>query len=105
MRNTLEQKASFKNPNRATCINLILANSSRSFQDTCTVESGFSDFHKFFDIVLKLYFPKQKPYIQNFRDYKILQIDLFILELDFETPKHDVCNLEFEHFLTFLLNF
>ena len=82
-----------------------MANSSGSFQGTCIVESGFSDFHKFFDVVLKLYFPKQKPYIQNFRDYKRFQIDLFILELDFETPKHDVYNLEFEHFLTFLLNF
>ena len=90
LRNILEQEASFKNPNRATCINLILADSSRSFQDTCTVECGFSDFHKFFDIVLKLYFPKQKPYIQTFRDYKRFQIDLFKLELDFETTKHDV---------------
>ena len=49
--------------------------------------------------VLKLYFPKQKPNIQTFRDYKRFENDLFRSELDYELSKLDACNLEFEHFL------
>ena len=54
----------------STCINLIPSNSCRSFQDTFTVETGLSDFHKLVVTVLKLYFTKQKPNIQTFQDYK-----------------------------------
>ena len=82
---------------------MILTNSSRSFQDTCTVETGLSDFHKLVVTVLKLYFPKQKPNIQTFRDYKRFQNDLFRSELDYELTKLDVCNLELEHFLNIFI--
>ena len=47
----------------------------------------------------KLYFPKQKPNIQTFRDYRRFQNDLFRSELNYELSKLDVCNLELEHFL------
>ena len=68
--------------------------------------TGLSDFHKLVVTVLKLYFPKQKPNIQTFRDYKRFQNDLFRSELDYELSKLDVCKLEFEHFLNiFLLKF
>ena len=49
--------------------------------------------------VLKLYFPKQKPNIQTFRNYKKFQNDLFRSNIDYERSKLDVCNLESEHFL------
>ena len=63
LKNIVKQTTCFKNPDRPSCIDLILANSSRSFQDTCTVETGLSDFHKLVVTVLKLYFSKQKPNI------------------------------------------
>ena len=47
--------------NRPSCIDLILTSSPRSFRDTCTVETGLSDFHKLVVTVLKLYFPQKKP--------------------------------------------
>ena len=83
---------------RPLIVDLILTNSCRSFQDTCTVETGLSDFHKLVVTVLKLYFPKQKPNIQTFRDYKRFQNGLFRSGLDYELSKLDVCSLEFEHF-------
>ena len=98
LKNIVKRKTCFKNTNRPSCIDLILTNSYRSFQDTCTVETGLSDFHKLVVTVLKLYFPKQKPNIQTFRDYKRFQNSLFRSELDYELSKLDVCNLEFEHF-------
>ena len=75
LKNIVKQKTCFKNPERPSCIDLILTDSSRSFQDTCTVETGLSDFHKLVVTVLKLYFPKQKPNIQNFRDSKMIYLD------------------------------
>ena len=53
--------------------------------------------------VVKLYFPKQKPNIQAFQDYKRFQNDLFRLELDYELSKIDVCNLEFDHFFNIFI--
>ena len=72
-----QAKDLFRNPDRPSCINLILTNSSRSFQDTCTLETRHSDFHKLVFTVLKIYFSKQKPNIQTFRDYRRFQNDLF----------------------------
>ena len=103
LKNIFKQKTYFKNPDRPSCIDLILTNSSRSFEDTCTVETGLSDFHKLVVTVRKLYFPKQKPNIQTFRDYKRFQNDLFRSELDYELSKLDVCNLKFEHFLNIFI--
>ena len=98
LKNIVKQKTCFKNPDRPTCIDLFLTNSSRTFQEKCTVETGLSDFHKSAVTVLKLYFPKQKPNIQTFPNYERFQNGLFRSELDYELSKLDVCNLEFEHF-------
>ena len=103
LKNIVKQKICFKNPDRPSCIDLILTNFSRSFQDTCTVETGFSNFHKLVVTVLKLYFPKQKLNIQTFRDYERFQNDLFRSELYYELSKLDVCNLELEHFLNIFI--
>ena len=88
----------FKSPDRLTGIHLILTNSYRSFQDTCTIETGLSDFQKFVVTVLKLYFPKQKLNTQTFQDSKRFQNDSFRSELDYELSKLDAYNLEFENF-------
>ena len=98
LKNIVKQKTYFKNPGRPTCIDLIPTNSSRNLQDTFTVETGLSDFHKLVITVLKLYFLKQKPNIQAFGGYKRFQKDFFRSERDYELSKLDVCNLECEHF-------
>ena len=79
LKNIVKQGACFKNPDTPTCIDLILKNSSGSFQDTCTV-----DFHKLVVTVLKLHIPPKKPNIQTFRDYKRFQNDLFRSELGYQ---------------------
>ena len=63
-----QTKTCFKIPDRPTCIDLTVTNPSRSFQDTCTVETGLSDFHKLVVTVVKLYFPKQKSDIQSYQN-------------------------------------
>ena len=59
----------FKNPENPSCINLILTNSPYSFQNSCVIETGLSDFYKMILSVMKTTFPKLKPRIVQYRDY------------------------------------
>ena len=45
LKNLIKPPACYKNPSNPTCIDLILANLPQSFQSTCVVETGLSDFH------------------------------------------------------------
>ena len=45
LNNLIRQPAFYKNPCNPVCIDLILTNVPRSFQSTCVVETGLSDFH------------------------------------------------------------
>ena len=59
----------FKNPENPSCIDLILTNSPRSFQSSCAIETGLSDFHKMTVAVMKTSFQKLKPRIVSYRNY------------------------------------
>ena len=52
-KNIMKNKICFKNPDRPTCIDLFLTNSPHSFQNTMTISTGLSDFHKMIITVLK----------------------------------------------------
>ena len=43
---------------------------TRSFQNSCEFETGFSDFHKMTVVVMKMSLQKLQPRITNCRDYK-----------------------------------
>ena len=45
-KNITKEKTCLKNPENPTCIDLILANRPRSFQDSGAIETGLSDFHE-----------------------------------------------------------
>ena len=45
LQNVIKQTTCYKNPSRPTCIDLILTNVPCSFQSTCVIETGLSDFH------------------------------------------------------------
>ena len=53
-----KQLTCFKNPENPTCIDLILTNKPRSFQSTCVIETGLSDFYRITVSVLKTHFRK-----------------------------------------------
>ena len=42
----MKNKTCFKNPDRPTCIDLLLTNSQHSFQNTIMISIGLSDFQK-----------------------------------------------------------
>ena len=104
LKTLIKQKTCSKNPENPTFIDLILTNSPRSSQNSSVFETGFSDFHKLTITVLKQYFPKLKPKVLNYRDYQNFQNNEFRAELDNKMSKHDLGNLEYQHFLNILID-
>ena len=81
--NLIKDKTCFKNPNQPSCIDLIITNRSKSFQNSMVIEKGLSDFHKICITVMKMYCSKQKPSITHYRKFKDFNNDGFIN--DFKT--------------------
>ena len=52
---------------------LIPTNEPRSFQTTCVIETGLSDFHLMTLTVMRKSFKKLKPRVINYRSYKTLR--------------------------------
>ena len=60
----------YKNPDRPSCIDLILTNCPRSFLNSSVEETGLSDFHKMVVPVMKTTYRKLEPRIVSYRDFK-----------------------------------
>ena len=75
----------FKNPYNPSCIDLFHTNRLRSFQNTLTIETGISDFHK---MVFKMvFYKKQELKIIQCRSYKNFDNQVFQRELNSELLK------------------
>ena len=55
---------------KPTCIDLIIANRPKCFQDSVVIEIGLSDFHKMSATVMKMYYTKQKSSIVRYLSLK-----------------------------------
>ena len=67
----------YKNSDKPTCIDLILTNCPLSFQNSCVIETGLSDFHKMIITGLKTSYQKIEPKVINYRDYKSFSNEWF----------------------------
>ena len=81
LRSLITEPTCYKSPENSTCIDLILTNHPRSFQNSCEFETGLSDYHKITVTIMKASFQRLQPRIINYRDYKRLQNDVFREEL------------------------
>ena len=70
LKSLIKQLTCYKNPDCPTCIDLILTNVPRSFQSTCVVETGLSDFHLMTLTVLRKSFKKFQSKLIKCRSYK-----------------------------------
>ena len=70
LRNLIKEPTYFKNPENLTSIDLILTNQPLSFKNTYVIETELSDFHKMVLAVMKMHFPKMKPQVITYREYK-----------------------------------
>ena len=68
--NLIKDNTCFKNPEKPSCIDLIITNRPKSFQNSMTLETDLSDFHKMTLTVMKVFYKKQKPTIITYRSYK-----------------------------------
>ena len=77
----VNDKTCFKSLINPSTVDLFLTNSPKSFQNTCAVSTGISDFHKMVITVMKTTFEKSKPKIITYRSYKNFNEEFFRLEL------------------------
>ena len=56
-----------KNPNKPTCIDLILTNVPHTFQSTCVLETGLFDFYLMAVTVMRKIFRKMRPRVITYR--------------------------------------
>ena len=70
LHNLVKEKTCFKSVENPSCIDLILTNNAMAFQNTTTVFTGLSDFHKLVLTVLKTSITKGKPQKITYTDYK-----------------------------------
>jgi len=77
LKNLVNEFTCFKNPKNPSCVDLILTNKPRSFQNTRTIETGLSDFHKMTVTVLKTIFKKLPPKSVSYRDYNHFSHQIF----------------------------
>ena len=77
-KNIVKDKACFKNSIHPTCIDLIITNRPKSFQESEVNETGLSDFHKMSLTIMKVFYDKQKPKIIQYGKYKDFFNEAFI---------------------------
>ena len=100
--NLVKEKTCFKSIENPSCVDLFITNSYRSFQNTTIVSTGLSDFHKMIITVMKTTFPKAKPKIVFYRDYKKFEEAKFRNDLRLELQNKSVEN--YENFEQIFLN-
>ena len=92
LKNLIGQLTCYKNPSNLVCIDLILTNVLRTFQSTCVVETGLSDFHLMTLTVMGKSFRKYQPKIINYRSYKNFSKHKFRETLINNLSKENVIN-------------
>ena len=65
----------FKNPDKPSCIDLILKNFPKSFQNSCVTETGLSDFHKLVVTIMKITYKQSPPKIVTYHSCKYFNND------------------------------
>ena len=96
----LNKPTCFKNPDKPSCIDLILTNCPRSFKNSCAIETGLSDFHKLAVSVMKTSYKKSEPKIITYRSYKSFCNNNFREELRQVVSKRGNCDTNFKRFIS-----
>ena len=103
-KNLIKENNCFKNPLKPTCFDLIITSRPKSFQNSVTVETGLSDFHKMTLTLIKVFYKKQKTNIVTDPNYKHFSNEAFMFDvknsiIQITSGKND---LKFDQFKTAL---
>ena len=80
-KNLVKENTCYKNVENPSCIDLFLTNSYQSFYGTKALATGLSDFHKMVITIMRNTYPKSKPKIVFYRNYKNFNLEMFRREL------------------------
>ena len=93
LKSLIKEPTCFESVDNPSCIDLILTDHPKCFQNPGVYQTVISDFHKLTFTVLKIYFQKAKPRIIKYRDYKHFDNNDFrdelIRELSFNNIQSD----------------
>ena len=67
---------------KPSCIDLVIANRSKCFQNSVTLQTGLSDFHKITLTVMKVFYIKQKLITVTYRSYKNFSNEVFMFRIE-----------------------
>ena len=81
-KNIVKETTCYKSLSNPSFIDLVITNSSSSFQNTNAISTGLSDFHKMVITVLKQTFQRFSPKELVYRDYKNFNRLTFKKELE-----------------------
>ena len=90
LKNLIKEPTCYKNPNKPTCIDLMLTNKPLSFKHSCVIETGLSHFHRMTVTVMKAIFEKLQSRLVNYRDYKYFGNYRFRADLLSELSKANI---------------
>ena len=96
--NLIKVPTCYKSVLKPTSIDVILTNRNKSFENSHTIETGISDYHKMTVTVLKTFFKKNKPTIIKYREYKKIDVILFKSELAQSLCENDTGNMNYDKF-------
>ena len=88
----------FKNTEKLSCIDLILRKCPRTFQKSCAIEKGLSDFIKLTVTIVTTTYTKLQPKIIIYRRYKFFNNDGISEELLQIKANGNNCEESFQNF-------
>ena len=68
-KNIVKDKTCFKSPIIPTCIDLMITNRPKSFQESEVIETGLSDFPKMNLTVMNVFYSNRKSFSKKYKDF------------------------------------
>jgi hypothetical protein len=94
LENLIKEPTCFKSTENPSSIDIILTNKKLSFQNTMTIETGLSDFHKMTVTVMKRFFKKKEPIKIVYHDRKNFDAVKFRGKIRYQIESRDKTSLE-----------
>ena len=96
LENLIKEPTCYKSAENPSSIDIMLTNKKLSFQNSMTLETGLSDFHKLTITVLKRYFKKKDPITINYRDLR--SFDALKFRKDIQNQLEQIGELSIDDF-------
>ena len=67
--NIVKDKTCFRSPVNPTCVDLMITNRPKSFQESEVIETGLSDFPKMSLTVMNVFYSNRKSFSKKYKDF------------------------------------